>query len=75
MNYKKLEKKNPRVVKDIYMLERKESKGMETLGSKDAVQERMVKWWDEKDTDHDITRQRTSYVLMQELKKKLKRVV
>jgi hypothetical protein len=75
MNYKKLERLNPRVIRDIYMLERKDSKGMETMGSRKAVQERMVAWWNEKDKSHNITHQRTSYVLMQELKKKLKRVV
>jgi hypothetical protein len=75
MNYKELEKKHPRVIKDIYTLEREESKGMETLGSRKAVQERMVTWWNEKGMQANILNQRSSFVLMQELKKKLKRVI
>lgn len=64
-----------RVLADIKMLEKKDSRGMETLGSEKAVRDRLVTWWNEKGTKHDITYQRTSFVLMQELKKKLKRVV
>jgi hypothetical protein len=75
MNYKELEKKHPRVIGDIYILERNESRGMETLGSRKAVQERMVTWWNEKGMKADILNQRSSFVLMQELKKKLKRVI
>lgn len=75
MNYKELEKKHPRVIGDIYILERNESRGMETLGSRKAVQERMVTWWNEKGMQANILNQRSSFVLMQELKKKLKRVI
>ena len=59
----------------IYDLEKRDSKGMITLGSKESIQNRLVDWFNEKETKHNIGYQRASFVLMQELKKKVKDVV
>lgn len=61
------------LLKTIFKLETEESGGSEShLGSRKEVRRRLVDWWNEKGAKHDITFQRPSFVLMQEMKKKLK---
>jgi hypothetical protein len=64
------------LLKTIFNIETEESGGSKSyLGSKKEVRRRLVDWWNEKGTQHDISYQRPSFVLMQEMKKKLKGAV
>lgn len=79
-NYVELKKKvgmegGASALERIYEIEKRESKGLYTLGTKEAVQNRLVQWYNDKDMKHDVRYQRASFVLMQELKKKLKKVM
>jgi hypothetical protein len=63
------------ILHDIYFLERRDSGFSKTLAKPERVRERLVEWWNEPGTKADIGFQRPSFVLMQLLKRKLKRVV
>jgi hypothetical protein len=69
-------KEKSHLLKTIFKLETEESGGSKSnLGSRKEVRRRLVDWWNEKGTKSDISYQRPSFVLMQEMKKKLKDAV
>lgn len=58
-----------RILDDIVELEFKESKHLDR--TRDKTRERVLLWWNEGAEASDITYQRSSYVLMHQLKSKM----
>lgn len=63
------------ILHDVYFLERRDSGFSKTLAKPDRVRKRIVEWWNEPGSQFDIGYQRPSFVLLQLLKRKMKRVV
>ncbi|RLG45308.1 MAG: hypothetical protein DRN81_01955 [Thermoproteota archaeon] len=64
-----------RILDDIYYLERRDSNFSKTLAKPENVRGRLVDWWNEPGTESNVLMQRPSFVLMQLLKRKLKKIV
>lgn len=63
-----------RVLHEIYTLERDASKFSTELRRPSAVKKRILQWWNDKyNPNTDVLSHRSSYVLMQQLKKEIRK--